>query len=42
MAGLMSRASIVVKAVSKLLDRAEDPSETLDCSYEQQLRCCRT
>jgi phage shock protein A len=38
MAGLMSRASTVVKAkFSKLLDRAEDPSETLDYSYEKQL-----
>jgi phage shock protein A len=38
MAGLMSRASTVVKAkLSKLLDRAEDPTETLDYSYEKQL-----
>jgi phage shock protein A len=38
MPGLMSRASTVVKAkFSKLLDRAENPSETLDYSYEQQL-----
>jgi phage shock protein A len=38
MAGLMSRASMVVKAkMSKLLDRAEDPAETLDYSYERQL-----
>jgi phage shock protein A len=38
MAGLMSRASMVVKAkMSKLLDRAEDPGETLDYSYEKQL-----
>jgi phage shock protein A len=38
MAGLMSRASMVVKAkFSKLLDRAEDPGETLDYSYERQL-----
>ena len=38
MAGLMSRASLVVKSkFSKLLDRAEDPGETLDYSYEQQL-----
>ena len=37
MAGLMSRASNVVKArLSKLLDRAEDPSVTLDYSYEKQ------
>src|SRR5438093_8228360 len=39
MAGLMSRASTVVKAkFSKLLDRAENPSETLDYSFEQQLQ----
>jgi phage shock protein A len=38
MPGLMSRASTVVKAkLSKLLDRAENPNETLDYSYEQQL-----
>src|SRR5256886_16593108 len=38
MAGLMSRASMVVKAkFSKLLDRAENPAETLDYSYEKQL-----
>jgi phage shock protein A len=38
MAGLMSRASLVVKAkFSKLLDRAEDPAETLDYSYQRQL-----
>src|SRR3712207_1576487 len=38
MPGLMSRASTVVKAkFSKLLDRAEDPNETLDYSYEKQL-----
>ena len=39
MPGLMNRASTVVKAkFSKLLDRAEDPGETLDYSYEQQLQ----
>src|SRR5213592_2116996 len=38
MAGLMSRASTVVKSkFSKLLDRAENPAETLDYSYEKQL-----
>src|ERR687886_735116 len=38
MAGLMSRASLVVKSkFSKLLDRAENPTETLDYSYEKQL-----
>jgi phage shock protein A len=39
MAGLMERFMLVIKSkFSKLLDRAEDPSETLDYSYEQQLR----
>ena len=39
MPGLMSRASTIVRAkFSKVLDRAEDPSETLDYSYEQQLQ----
>jgi phage shock protein A len=38
MAGLMQRAATVIKAkFSKLLDRAEDPGETLDYSYEKQL-----
>src|ERR671931_129361 len=38
MAGLSGRFSTMIKAkVSKLLDRAEDPSETLDYSYEKQL-----
>jgi phage shock protein A len=38
MAGLMNRTSTIVKAkISKLLDRAEDPGETLDYSYEKQL-----
>src|SRR5438876_7588478 len=38
MPGLMSRAATVVKAkFSKLLDRAENPTETLDYSYEKQL-----
>jgi phage shock protein A len=38
-AGLMSRASLVVRAkLNKLLNRAENPTETLDYSYEQQLR----
>ena len=38
MAGLMSRASLVVKAkISKVLDKAENPTETLDYSYEKQL-----
>jgi len=38
MAGLMGRATTVVKAkLSRLLDNAEDPNETLDYSYEQQL-----
>jgi phage shock protein A len=38
MPGLMSRASLIVKSkLSKLLERAEDPGETLDYSYEKQL-----
>src|SRR6184192_624537 len=38
MAGLMSRAMLVVKSkFSKLLDRAENTTETLDYSYEKQL-----
>jgi len=38
MAGLMSRASTIIKAkISRLLNRAENPSETLDYSYEKQL-----
>jgi len=36
--GLMKRFSDVVKAkTSKMLDKAEDPRETLDYSYEKQL-----
>jgi phage shock protein A len=39
MPGLGGRFSTVVKAkISKMLDRAEDPSEVLDYSYEQQLQ----
>jgi len=39
MPGLMGRATTIVKAkFSKVLDRAENPSETLDYSYEEQLR----
>src|SRR6201985_2319085 len=38
MPGLSGRMSTVVKAkVSSLVDRAEDPAETLDYSYEKQL-----
>lgn len=38
MAGLTGRMSTVVKAkVSKLLERAEDPAETLDYSYQKQV-----
>jgi len=38
MAGLMSRASLIVRSkFSKLLNRAENPTETLDYSYEQML-----
>jgi len=38
MAGLMNRTAIVIKSkYSKLLNRAENPTETLDYSYEQML-----
>jgi phage shock protein A len=38
MAGLMSRTSTIIKAkYSKMLNRAENPTETLDYSYEQML-----
>jgi phage shock protein A len=38
MPGLMARTSEIVKAkFSKLLNRAENPTETLDYSYEKQL-----
>jgi phage shock protein A len=39
MPGLMGRASLIIKAkFSKFLDRSENPNETLDYSYEEQLR----
>jgi phage shock protein A len=39
MAGLMQRANLIAKAkISKLLNKAENPTETLDYSYEQQLQ----
>ena len=42
MAGLGGRMSTVVKAkISKLLDRAEDPAETLDYGYQKQLELLR-
>ncbi len=38
MPGLSGRMSTVVKSkISKLLDRAEDPAETLDYSYQKQI-----
>ena len=38
MAGMSGRISTVIKAkISKLLDRAEDPGQTLDYSYQKQL-----
>ena len=38
MPGLGGRMSTVIKAkISKLLDRAEDPSETLDYGYQKQV-----
>ena len=39
MPGLMARTTTIIKAkFSKVLDRAENPNETLDYSYEEQLR----
>ena len=39
MAGLWDRTMTVIKAKwNKLLNRAENPQETLDYSYEQQLQ----
>jgi phage shock protein A len=39
MAGLWQRTTTVIKAkLSKLLDKAEDPGETLDYSYEKQIQ----
>ena len=39
MPGLMGRTKTILKAKwSKVLDRAEDPGEVLDYSYEEQLR----
>ncbi|HEX2703921.1 MAG TPA: PspA/IM30 family protein, partial [Solirubrobacteraceae bacterium] len=38
MPGMSGRMSTIVKAkVSKMLDRAEDPAETLDYSYTKQI-----
>src|SRR5205814_4474301 len=38
MAGLMGRTALVIKSkYSKLLNKAENPTETLDYSYEQML-----
>src|SRR5438270_12625701 len=38
MPGLAGRMSTVIKAkISKLLDRAEDPGETLDYGYQNQI-----
>jgi phage shock protein A len=39
MPGLIGRTMLIIKAkFSRLLDHAENPSETLDYSYEEQLR----
>lgn len=39
MSGILGRMSTIVKAkMSRALDRAEDPTETLDFSYEKQLQ----
>ena len=38
MPGLSGRMSVVIKSkISKLLDRAEDPAETLEYSYQKQI-----
>src|SRR5919198_3106729 len=38
MAGLAGRMSVVIKSkINKLLDRAEDPGETLEYSYQRQM-----
>ena len=38
MPGMGGRMSVVIKAkINKLLDRAEDPSETLEYSYQKQM-----
>jgi len=38
MPGMTGRMSTVIKAkISRLLDKAEDPGETLDYSYQKQL-----
>jgi phage shock protein A len=38
MAGTSGRFTTVIKAkINKLLDKAEDPGETLDYSYQKQL-----
>ena len=40
--GVISRMSTVVKSkMSRLLDSAENPSETLDYSYEKQMEMLR-
>ena len=39
MAGVSGRFSTVIKAkINKMLDKAEDPSETLEYSYQQQMQ----
>ena len=43
MPGLKGRLSTVVKSkISKQLDRAENPNETLDYAYQRQSRTSRT
>ena len=40
--GMLSRMSTIVKAkMSRILDQAEDPAETLDYSYEKQMEMLR-
>ena len=40
--GMLSRMTMIVKSkVSTVLDKAEDPRETLDYSYEKQMESLR-
>ena len=40
--GMISRMSTIVKSkMNRLLDKAEDPRETLDYSYEKQMEMLR-
>ena len=40
--GMWERFKLIFKSkANKALDKAENPAETLDYSYEKQLTCCR-